>query len=392
MESDKLLVLASILFEEEHNDMENIRYTARLDQEARRRRYMRIPRISLQDPEYSAFSVLYSSGSDQSLITVTGFDHKSFRVLLDLFVPYYNRYTPYTTDGYIRRIRNTKKGRPRSMKPEKALGLALAWFRTRGSEMGLCLLFGITASVCSLFTRFCHRILLKILSEHELACVKMPTSELFFEFNSCILEEYPLLSHVYCFMDGLKLSLESAGQSNVQNVFYNGWQHGHFVNCVFVFAPNGTIIAGAVNAPGSLHDSTIADWGGIYEKLGKFYELHQGKCVADSAFSSSSHDFLIKSAPNHDQKTRDLTEFHLRTQATKLRQASEWGMRAFQGSFPRLKDKFKYEERGERRVILELTTFLFNMRARVVGQNQIATTFMPHLLKDANSFFAPSLV
>lgn len=68
--------------------------------------------------------------------------------------------------------------------------------------------------------------------------------------------------------------------------------------------------------------------------------------MADLAFTN--HDFIIKSAPEDNMENFDSADFELRKQATKLRQASEWGMRAFQGSFPRLKDKFKYEERGER--------------------------------------------
>jgi hypothetical protein len=31
---------------------------------------------------------------------------------------------------------------------------------------------------------------------------------------------------------------------------------------------------------------------------------------------------------------------------------AEWGMRAFQGSFPKLKEKILLEERGERKIIL----------------------------------------
>lgn len=211
MESRNLLLLTCILAEEETNEFENLRYMYLLDHEGRRRRMMRIPRISLQDSGYSSFSVLFSSGCDQSLITITGFDHKPFRFLLKLFFPMYDKYTPHSPDGYIRLLKKDKKGRPRSMNAEKALGLALSWFRTRGSLMGLCMMFGVTASVCSLFIRFSHKILLKILENHDLSKVKMPFQNLFTEFNSSIIQEYPLLENVYCFMDGVKFELEKAG-------------------------------------------------------------------------------------------------------------------------------------------------------------------------------------
>ncbi len=38
--------------------------------------------------------------------------------------------------------------------------------------------------------------------------------------------------------------------------------------------------------------------------------------------------------------------------ATSMRQSAEWGMRAFQSSMPRIKDRMKFEERGERKVTL----------------------------------------
>ena len=70
-----------------------------------------------------------------------------------------------------------------------------------------------------------------------------------------------------------------------------------------------------------------------------------------------------------------------------MRQASEWGMRALQGSFPCLKDRFVVEERGMREISLELVFRLFNFRTREVGLNQIQSVYAPHLDKSANAFF-----
>lgn len=49
-------------------------------------------------------------------------------------------------------------------------------------------------------------------------------------------------------------------------IFYNGWTHGHYVNCLFLFAANGLICGSVYNAPGVFHDSTIADYG-MYELI-----------------------------------------------------------------------------------------------------------------------------
>ena len=47
----------------------------------------------------------------------------------------------------------------------------------RGAEFVLCLFFGITGSVCSLFLRFGRRILLKALANHPLAAIRMPSHD-----------------------------------------------------------------------------------------------------------------------------------------------------------------------------------------------------------------------
>ena len=52
-----------------------------------------------------------------------------------------------------------------------------------------------------------------------------------------------MLKDVYCVADGLKLYLEQSGSYIVQNMFYNGWTHDHYVSNVFVFAPSGVVIA-----------------------------------------------------------------------------------------------------------------------------------------------------
>ena len=113
------------------------------------------------------------------------------------------------------------------------------------------------------------------------------------------------------------------------------------------------------------------------------------KCCVDSAFSNVSRDYLYKScqdllgssAPTRRERILDLQK---KREATSARQTAEWGMLALQASFPRLKDRFVYEERGERRIVLKMMVLLYNMRARMVGINQILNTYMPRLMWDAN--------
>ena len=136
-----------------------------------------------------------------------------------------------------------------------------------------------------------------------------------------------------------------------------------------------------------MHDSTVAEWGRVYDKLKMAFQTHGGQCVVDSAFSKHHYTFLIKSSQDcvvgSDGTRESIATFR---QATSARQASEWAMRAFQGSFPRIKDRFVYEERGERKAVLLSMVLLYNLRSRLVGINQILHTYMPHLSVEANHF------
>ena len=111
-----------------------------------------------------------------------------------------------------------------------------------------------------------------------------------------------------------------------------------------------------------------------------------GKCTVDSAFSTKNHNFLIKSS-QADLVSNDPMAFVVNQEATSMRQSAEWGMRALQASFPRLKDRLLFEEFGERRLIMKLMLLLYNYRARKVGINQILNTYMPALRRDANQAF-----
>jgi hypothetical protein len=105
---------------------------------------------------------------------------------------------------------------------------------------------------------------------------------------------------------------------------------------LFVFAPDGKIIFCILNAPDSLHDSTLADWSNLYNILNVIYEKNGGRCCMDSAFASLGNPSVIKSSENvcNASNPKEMLEM---IQATSVRQSAEWGMRALQSSFPRIK-------------------------------------------------------
>ena len=87
--------------------------------------------------------------------------------------------------------------------------------------------------------------------------------------------------------------------------------------------------------------------------------------------------FLIKSGKKKHRETA--LQRRIRHQATFLRQSAEWGMRALQGSFPRLKDRIIYlDDMTDHKLFLQLIPMIYNFRTKFVGLNQIRSTFYPN--------------
>ena len=129
----------------------------------------------------------------------------------------------------------------------------------------------------------------------------------------------------------------------------------------------------------------------MYEKLQSVYKRDGAQCTMDSAFGNANRNFLIKSSQDliHIHNSR---EQNIARDATSMRQSAEWGMRAFQSSMPRMKDRIKYEEHGEWKVSLTVFILLYNLRARMVGLNQLNSFYATPLNRDANLEFVPPLL
>jgi DDE superfamily endonuclease len=360
-------------------------YRSALSLQNRRNRSGKIRRRSLLQPTCSAFMHLYNGQQDDALITTTGFNYATFNQLLDLFAPVFLRYTPHVVSGSnIMQLPNhlRRRGRCRTISPIIALALVLVWTRTRGSYATLQLIFGMTASSISRWLRFCKRVLLLVLLDVAEAQIRMPSDEKIREYQDAIKIKYPSLQHCWGAMDGVKINIEAPGDDIKQSRFYNGWTHGHYVANLFLFTPDGRICAAYLNSPGTTHDSTMANLSKIYNQIDEVYHRMGGraKVVVDSAFASEERLSLIKSFQNNIGRNGALRQNRqVNNEATAVRQLSEWGMRGFQSSFPRLKEKIKYEERGERKIMLNLMVLLYNFRVSKVGQNQIRSVYMPQL-------------
>jgi hypothetical protein len=139
------------------------------------------------------------------------------------------------------------------------------------------------------------------------------------------------------------------------------------------------VIAARTNAPGSWHDSRLASR--IYTQL----QLHTPPdyyIVADTAFprGTSSINGRIRAPLKHGQVLRGSAaeieeQMAFNRELLSYRQTAEWGMRAIQGAFGRLRLPLNIANEEARSDLIEICLRLHNLRAIRVGINQIRTVY-----------------
>ncbi|KIJ43747.1 hypothetical protein M422DRAFT_60301 [Sphaerobolus stellatus SS14] len=167
----------------------------------------------------------------------------------------------------------------------------------------------------------------------------------------------------------LMLTVATTDNPEWENATYNGWLHSHCCNNVLVFSPRGEIIAVRINAPGSWHDSCVAK--SIYQNLcdciSDGYYL-----VADTAFPCGTKqiDRKIKASLKSGQQlpldTQELNQLlHLNRQLLSYR------------SFGHLRLPLDANNNQAHEQLLKVCLWLFQLRTRLVGINQIKNVYEP---------------
>ena len=188
----------------------------------------------------------------------------------------------------------------------------------------------------------------------------------------------PSGTDVIGFMDGVSFTTECTDERVEQNAYYCGYDCDTMVNNVFIFGPDGTIFFCAINYPGSWADGTLTArfFAHIKQQIGRH------KICVDQGFPRSGEASGILVGPIPERSARRLHPavrdnlLRLSNVYTSLRQASEWGMRGMQGTFPRCKKRLP-SDRVKRRLVIESIVFINNFRTHIVGLNQISTVFNP---------------
>ena len=89
--------------------------------------------------------------------------------------------------------------------------------------------FWIDASNLSVWLCFAWRILVKVLCDDIKGQVVFPCDDEITTFQAATEAKYSCLKNCWGAMDRLKLLLKRSCDEMIQNMFYNGWTHDHYV-------------------------------------------------------------------------------------------------------------------------------------------------------------------
>ncbi|KAF7340349.1 hypothetical protein MVEN_01954100 [Mycena venus] len=344
------------------------------------RLYLCRPQLVRNPRGATAWQILYRSRSDRAYITTMGFDVATFDKILDagFGVAWDTKPIPRADAP------NTGATRPgaRSLDASGALGLVLHYLNSTMREISLQQIFALIPSTVSRYITFGLNLLLYILRRMPDARIHWPENEDEFSgYNKLIVARHPRLTGAFASVDGLKLLCQTSDNPEIENATFNGWLSEHFITNVIAFVPLGTVIAAKINAPGSWHDSRVAQ--PIYEKLRTrtpdgFY------LVADTAFPRGAQQIEgkirapIKAGQRMQGTVAEIEErLAFDRELLSYRQTAEWGMRGLQGSFGRLRIPLEINRQRECGDLIEICLRLNNLRARLVGINQIRNVYIP---------------
>jgi hypothetical protein len=225
-------------------------------------------------------------------------------------------------------VTRRRRGRPHSLGPVGYLGLL--------QYKHLCLIFGLTLTVCGKAINWMLRRTVRLLNDHPFAKVRFPDDLKMSEFPNMVKARELLAEDVIGFMDEVLFQTECTSERMEQNAFYCSYDCNTMVNNVFVFGPDGKVFFAAVNFPGSWANGSLTARF-FHQMIGRF------KICVNQGFprgGDASGMFLGPVSKWQARRLhRNVCNYLLRISNvhTSLRQASEWGMRRMQGTFPRCK-------------------------------------------------------
>lgn len=325
----------------------------------------KLNRSAIIPHRYSAWTFLYKRGDDPSFTAVTGLNRASFEELHRLLFP-------------DEEIYPTAPGRKRILDSRARVGLYLLYIGSRMKINELCLIFGITPTTASdSLTEMINLVVDRLFKEPR-SRICFPNEDQMQEFARMVNVREPKVDNIIGFIDGVSIAIQCSSDEDEQRSNFNGYYHDTVCNNVFAFAPNGKIIHASINFPGHCHDSEVCRK--LIEKVIRSIG-HYAFCV-DQGFPRSG-ELFDKFVGPYSKRSRQALAPIVRKQLLErskiyisLRQASEWGMRALQGTFTRLKSRLTADHAKRQKLLLGII-LIHNFRTDLMGLNQITTVFNP---------------
>ena len=320
-----------------------------------------LTRSAVVRPGSSPWSHLWHHGDEKSFLNLTGMSRTAFIKLKGIIFPEIDR---------------PRMGRRPLLDENGQLGLLLFYMGSTMRTKHLCLIFGVVPSTANVVINRLILVVISRLKRHESAKIKWPSEEEKVKWAQLVNNREPSVNLVIGFVDGLAIHVQCSANENDQSEAYNGHSKDTMTNNVLAFSPEGKIFYAALSYPGSWHDSQVA----AHLASKAISSLGEYQICVDQGFPRSGDlygKFVGPLSNSTKRKLAALNKDYIIAEHeifVSLRQASEWGMRALQGTFSRLKSRLTSDKVKRRNIILCIV-LLHNYRTHEVGFNQIATVF-----------------
>jgi len=257
-------------------------------------------------------------------------------------------------------------------------------------------LSGTVPSVTSKSINISLEVLLRVLRKDPFGQISWPSSSTLRRFSNLIKRRYPESPNVCLFLDGANFLIYEPKDFLDQNAFYNGWKASVFVANVFAYGFDGCIHFANTNCFGSWHDALVAA-----RLLQKLLSLPSPYCAAADSASPHTGDFArviltplkadefdrVVESSTTDELVKVIQRQHL---ATSIRVASEWGNHGLESVYARLHMPLPYARPKYRADLIETCCRLYNVRARLLGLNQIRKFYKEEWMRVSKADWAVS--
>jgi hypothetical protein len=279
---------------------------------------------AILEPQRSPWKKLYKDGDTKSFLHMMSLTRHAFGSLLD-----------YLFD--LEEIASCYRCRwPRSLDPDGYLGLLLFHLGSKMQYGHLCLIFGITLSVCSRVINMMLKRMARLLRDHPFARVRFPDDAKMRDFTNMVQWREPMVNDIIGFLNGVLFPVQCTDERIRQNAMYCGYNCDTMINNVIAYGPDGKVFIAAVNYSGSWEDKSL--FARFLHYVKRKIGLH--KICVNQGFprSGDTHGTFVGPVTKQQAQRlhRGVQNYLLKISNvhTSLRQASKWGMCGLQGTFP----------------------------------------------------------